>query len=257
MRRLFRQSISNEGDVLTQASNITSNGVASITTLKLCAWDQPWAYADTHRAAIDEHWCSVMAAGASYFNGTVYLTRHFVADGSSLNAQLSPVEFKTYLYWRDQGFPNVGMLDGFGSALIRSRDGAIVLVRQRPGNINSGLYYLPGGFIDPRDVGTDGAIDIRASVVREVQEETGLGSTDVILDPGFWVTRAGTQLSFAVGLRSALDTEELLAQIWLHIRDHPDGELDDAMAVRAALDFAELPMPPYARLLLSAILPET
>lgn len=243
--------------MLTQTSNITSNGVASITALRLCASPQPWDYAVRNCAAIDEHWRSVIATGASYFNGNVYLTSDVVRDGSSLNAQLSPVEFKAYLYWRDQGYPDVGMLDGFGSGLIRSRDGDIVLVRQRPGNINSGLYYLPGGFIDPRDVGADGTVDIRASVNREVLEETGLGSADLCLDTGFWVTRAGSQLSFAVGLRSALDSDDLLAQIRLHIRDHPDGELDDAIAVRRASDCFELPMPLYARLLLSAILPET
>jgi 8-oxo-dGTP pyrophosphatase MutT (NUDIX family) len=251
------RSILIEGHVLTQSTSIMSNGVTSIAALTLRASPLPWDYADRNCAAIEEHWRSVIASGASYFNGTVYLTRDIVCDDTGLSVQLSPVEFKAYLYWRDHGFPDVGMLDGFGSGLIRSADGAIVLVRQRPGNINSGLFYLPGGFIDPRDVSADGAIDICASVVREVQEETGLGSADLAFDPGFWVTRAGIQLSFAVGLRSSLDSDDVLAQIRLHIRDHPEGELEDALVVRAASDYVGLPMPPYARALLSTILPET
>ena len=240
-----------------QLSTLASDAVALIENVSLRASAERWAYADTHRAAIDQHWCSVMAAGASYFNGTVYLTRHVSCDDVSLSAQLIPVEFKAYLYWRDQGYPAADIIDGFGSGLIRSREGAIVLVRQRSGNINSGLFYLPGGFIDPRDVGADGTIDLRASVVREVLEETGLGPDDLSMDGGYVVTKAGVQLSFAVSLRSSRDADDLLAQIKRHIAAHPEGELVDVKAVRAASDLVGLVMTPYAQALLAVVLPET
>ena len=132
-----------------------------------------------------------------YFNGVVHLVDDVRLDGDSASMlRFVRTDFKSYLFWRDQGFPEAGVLDGFGSALIRSSDGHMMLGRQRAGNVNAGLAYPPAGFIDEQDVEADGSIDIAGSVAREVSEETGIDAAALVRDDGL--------LSDAVGC-AALD----------------------------------------------------
>ncbi|MGL4396820.1 MAG: NUDIX hydrolase [Hyphomicrobium sp.] len=214
-----------------------------------------WGYAENHREAIAAHWQIAHAANPAFFNGTVHLIRELdIADGA-VRAKLIATEFRNFLYWRDEGFPaEGGVFDGFGSAIITSADGAIILGRQRAGNINAGLAYLPGGFIDPRDVLANGEIDIAASIAREVVEETGLDAGSFTIDPDVIVTRAGVQVSFGVRFRAHQSAAALLAAVTAHIAKDPASELIDVLAVRTPGDLADLAMPHYARVLLPHLL---
>lgn len=214
-----------------------------------------WAYAHAHKDAIGEHWRIAKAANPGFFNGAIHLIEHVENSPDHLTARLLRTDFMSFLYWRDEGFPEeAGVLDGFGSALIRSAEGHILLGRQRPGNINAGLAYLPGGFIDARDVTDGGIIDIAASIAREVQEETGLGAGDLEAEPGFVVTRTGPHISFAVPYRATLAAEDLKAKIERHIAADPDPELAEIVIVERLSDCHGLAMPHYARVLLADLL---
>ena len=146
------------------------------------------------------------------------------------------------------------MRDGFGSALICAADGAIVLGGRRAGNVNGGLAYLPGGFIDGRDVASDGRIDIAASIARELEEETGLTAKDVTVQPGYLVTITGPHVSIAKTFHSGLDAEELMRKIESHLAADATSELDGMVIVRDVRDLEGLAMPSYARLLIGEIL---
>ena len=216
--------------------------------------DGAWRYAETHRAAIDENWRRSLEANPAYFNGIIHLIDELHLDESGLGARFLRTGFKSYLHWRRAGFPETGVLDGFGSALIRSADGAILLGRQRAGNVNAGLAYLPGGFIDSRDVAADGCIDITASIVRELQEETGLSKADLHPLPGFLITQTTAHVSIAVTFEVNLDAEALKTRIEQHIAADPDSELTDIVIVRHLADLDGLAMPQYARVLLPQML---
>ena len=109
-----------------------------------------WPFAEANKSAIEAHWAKVIQINPRYFNGVVHLVEDMHFDNGVLDASLLKTDFKSYLFWRDQGFPEAGVLDGFGSALIRSSDGHMMLGRQRAGNVNAGLAYPPAGFIDER-----------------------------------------------------------------------------------------------------------
>ena len=236
---------------------VAIEGVQRVDRCVLETVVQPWPFARDNGAAIDAHWQSSSAANPAMFNGVIRL----VADASieatlgdgpdrTFHATLLRTEFKCYLYWRSLGFPDTGVRDGFGSALIRSADGHIVLGRQRRGNINAGQCYLPGGFIDPRDVLANGIVDIDASIAREVAEETGLGPADLDALPGYLLTFAGPLISIAREHRSRLNAAELRARIRAHIAEDPQSELTDAVIVRSPADLVGLDMPSYAQVLL-------
>jgi 8-oxo-dGTP pyrophosphatase MutT (NUDIX family) len=215
---------------------------------------EPWTFAIENAAAIDAHWQRRRLDNPSYFNGRIYmLARHTIA-GSVFSGTLLPVDFKAFLYWKENGHPDTTVCDVFGSALIRSGDGAILLGRQRAGNLNAGLVYLPGGFIDPRDVDGAGCVDIRASVLREVEEETGLLARTLAVSDGYLITTVGPQVSIAVELVGDGDAVQMMAFMRDAVAHEAEPELDGIVAVRAIGDLEPLPIPEYARVLLGHVL---
>lgn len=212
-----------------------------------------WTYAANHREVIDAHWAMALKANPNFFNGTIHLLTRITAEGGHVDATLIPTEFKNFLYWRDEGFPaEARVQDGFGSALIRSREGHVILGRQRPGNINEGLAYLPGGFIDQRDVTSEGMIDLRGSIAREVAEETGLSAAELRAEPGYLVAEVFPHVSFAVLFTSALPAQDLVDRIRAHIAADPEPELAEPVVVRSPADLQGKAVTHYARVLLSS-----
>jgi 8-oxo-dGTP pyrophosphatase MutT (NUDIX family) len=227
--------------------------VVRIESLALEVSPGRWLYADHHRDVIDAHWKLATAANPSFFNGVIHVIDRIDVGDTLLTAQLLATDFKSYLYWRDEGYPTEGgVRDGFGSALIRTGEGHILLGRQRLGNINAGLAYLPGGFIDSRDAGAGGVVDIAASIERELREETGLGMNDLEAEPGYIVTMTGAQVSFAVAYNSPLGSKELVAKVHTHIAAEAEPELAEMVIVRGVDDLRGLAMPHYARVLLNS-----
>jgi 8-oxo-dGTP pyrophosphatase MutT (NUDIX family) len=230
-----------------------SGRVLRIDRCDLRVAGERWAFADRYGAEIDAHWARRKADNPAFFNGTLHLmTRHDLAEGA-FTAQLVRTDFKSFLYWRETGAPDRSVADAFGSALLRSVEGHVLLGRQRPGNINGGLAYLPGGFIDARDVVEDGAIDIEASIARELAEETGLEPAALERTPGFILTFLGPMVSIAAEFRSPLPAEELCAAISAHIAAEADPELAEMVVVRSARDLDGLDVAAYASVLLPAL----
>ncbi len=115
-----------------------------------------------------------------------------------LDGVLAATDFAASLYWRETGYRDQAVVDCFGSAIFLGSDGALIYGRQSAGHINAGMLYPPGGFIDERDIGRGGAVDLDASIAREITEETGLNPTALRRDRGFLVTRYGPLLSIGV-----------------------------------------------------------
>ncbi len=231
------------------------DGVFQVDDCKLVVVASAWAYAAENAEAINRHWVHRSAENPAMFNGVIHLAQEAWLDGRTLRVELMRTDFKSYLSWRDAGFPAAGALDAFGSALIRSQDGHVILGRQRSGHLNAGQTYLPGGFIDVRDIKADGEVDITASILREVGEETGLAAGDYAVEPGFHVTVTGPLVSLAREIRTGLTAIPLRAQILAHIAGEDQSELTDAVIVRtlADLDGSAGPVHPFARALLTSL----
>jgi hypothetical protein len=225
--------------------------VFAVQRVDLRVTDGTWAFADRHRSDIEANWARRVRETPGFFNGAVFLiTRYAVSADGILSARFIRSDFKSFLYWRDTGWPDDSVMDGFGSALILSADGRVLLGRQSDGNLNSGFCYPPSGFIDARDVGPDGVIDIEGSVAREVAEETGLAAPALSRSDGYVVTIAGPAMSIAVPLLSPLPGDALIQEAGRHISSHEASELADLICV-APGDAIGLPMLDYARALLA------
>lgn len=217
--------------------------------LERCSWD----FATNREAEISAHWGRRKAENPDFFNGGILVMQSPRIESGTFFAELIQTDFKSYLFWRESGFPEAGVFDGFGAALIRSADGAVLLGRQGAGNINSGLAYLPGGFIDPRDVREDGSVSIDESIARELVEETGLNAEELRRRPGYYVTVFGAKISIAVEYCSALPADALRRTMLNRIATQDDPELEDIVAVSERDLMSSSAMADYVQMLLPAV----
>jgi 8-oxo-dGTP pyrophosphatase MutT (NUDIX family) len=230
----------------------TESGAAvlSVEGCRLLLGDQGWEFADAHADDIEAHWERRLEDNPGFFNGTIYLTRGAEVEDGVLSARVFATEFKNFLYWRETGYIDRSVTDVFGSALIVSADGAVILGRQREGHINAGLAYCPGGLVDMRDVLSDGSVDILGSIRRELVEETGLTTSSLVNVPGFLVTRLGQQMSVAAEFRSPLGTALLTQRIADYLDADPQSELADVVAIASIEEAASVSMPSFMHPLL-------
>jgi hypothetical protein len=242
-------------DVSSPGAFPHADGVKAIARCILKTNDSRWAFAEEFADAIEDNWRRAKSGNPSFFNGVVYLVSQVTFSEDVLEARLLRTDFKSYLYWRSLGFPDAGVIDGFGSALIRSADDRVLLVTQRAGNVNHGFAYLPSGFIDQNDVRSDGTIDIGASVAREVTEELGEAANGLHRTDGYLVARSGAQLCFAVLFSSPLTADAFAEALARHNETSDDPELDSVVPVATREELGSLTILPYARLLAEAILP--
>lgn len=214
---------------------------------------EPWAYAERHKEEISAHWQRTQAERPALFDGTIYLLRAFTLKGQTLSGTFVRTDFKSFLHWRECALEDESVREAFGSSAIRSSEGHLLLGRQRAGQLNVGLAYPPSGVIDARDV-VGGSIDIDASIVRELDEETGLAPADLEHVPGYVLTVCGRYVSIAIEWRSTLAAEALRARILSYIRRQESPELADIVIVRSASQIGDCVVPPYTAALASALL---
>jgi hypothetical protein len=148
-----------------------------VTALDLALRSAPWPFAEQRRADIDAHFALKQGEKPQLFNGRVLLARHPVFSPDRFSADFFETDFASFLAWRDWGFPDASVFNGFGMGALRCSDGAFVMGEMGRHTANAGRIYFPSGTPDLDDIRGD-AVDIAGSVAREVEEETGLASAD-------------------------------------------------------------------------------
>jgi 8-oxo-dGTP pyrophosphatase MutT (NUDIX family) len=221
---------------------------------ELRASDWTWPLAEAHAAEIEADWQRRQAQIPAMFNGVTYLTCSHILEGGAFGATLFKSDFRTLLYWRARtDAAREPVRETFGSSLIRSAEGYLLMGQQGPGQLNSGRIYPPGGLIDGDDV-RDGAVDIDASIARELGEETGLSVAELQRVPGYLLVFTGLKIAIAIEWRSALPAAALRERILGFVRSQPEPELADIVTVASHADIDEERMPPHARILARTVL---
>lgn len=214
---------------------MTSPVIHRVTTLDLRVQPWPWPFAAERREDIDAHFKARQAEKPQIWNGRVLLGRNPVFAGKRFSADAFETSFASFLAWRDWGFPDKDVFDGFGMGALRCSDGAFALGEMGQQNATAGWVYFPSGTPDPSDI-RDGKVDISGSVAREMEEETGLSPADYRADPDWDCVVSGVIIAMIRILDVALTGEALRGRIEANLARQRQPELSRIHLVRGLRD---------------------
>jgi 8-oxo-dGTP pyrophosphatase MutT (NUDIX family) len=201
-----------------------------ITQLDLQVRPQRWLFAEEKRTEIDAHFAAKQRE-KPIWNGRILLGQDPEFDGDRFSAGYFEADFASFLAWRDWGFPDISVFNGFGMGALRASDGAFVLGEMGEHTSNAGRVYFPSGTPDPDDI-SGNAVDIAGSVAREVLEETGLAPGDYHPHAHWDCVVSGTAVAMIRILDVDLAGEALRARIEANLARQRQPELSAIHLVR-------------------------
>lgn len=194
-----------------------------------------WAFAAERRAEIDAHFATRRRERPSLWNGDVLLLADHTLNGEALRGRYFKTDFASFLAWRDWNFPDPAIRNCYAQAALRGADGAFLLGVMAGHTANAGQIYFPSGTPDASDV-IDGAVDLEASLWRELAEETGLTEKDLAPQPGWLAVFVGIRIALTKVLQARENAEALRARILRNIATQQSPELSDIRIVRGPDD---------------------
>ena len=208
-----------------------------VTALDLKVEHRAWPFAQQRRAEIAAHFAESQREKPGIWNGRVLLGRRPEFSGGRMSASYFETDFASFLAWRDWGFPDREVFNGFGMGALRAADGAFVLGEMAAHTSNAGRVYFPSGTPDPDDV-AGSVLDMAGSVERELEEETGLTRKDYVADPHWDCVVIGRSVAMICVLSADLSGEALKARIEANLARQAQPELSAIHLVRSAGDFS-------------------
>jgi len=209
--------------------------VVRLDRLELALVPRRWPFADERRAEIDAYFARLRRDRPALFNGSVLLMHQWSLSDGVLRGAFLQTDFASYIAWRDWGFPDHTVRNCFAQAALQAADGAYLLGVMGAHTAGAGNIYFPSGTPDPKDV-TEREVDLHASVVRELAEETGLGAADVAVSAGWHAVPVGPRIALMKPMRSPEPAALLRARILGYLAGQAVPELADIRIVRGPAD---------------------
>jgi 8-oxo-dGTP pyrophosphatase MutT (NUDIX family) len=220
------------------ASAVTVPRIHRATTLDLRVRPWAWRFAGERHAEIGAHFALRQRERPRLWNGRILLGRNPEFAGTLLRADYFEADFASFLAWRDWGFPDSGVFNGFGMGALRSADGAFILGEMGAHTANAGRIYFPSGTPDPSDI-SDGTVDIEGSVIREVEEETGLTAADYHAAAHWDCVFSGPSVAMIRILQVDMPSDALRARIEANLATQSHPELAAIHVVRNRGDLTD------------------
>ncbi|MDI3561662.1 NUDIX hydrolase [Bradyrhizobium sp. Arg816] len=214
---------------------MTSLVIHRVTTLDLAVRPIAWPFAEERRAEIAAHFAEKQRERPKMWNGRVLLGRDAVFTDGHLAATYFETDFASFLAWRDWGFPDKAVFNGFGMGALRASDGAFIMGEMAQHTANAGRIYFPSGTPDLDDV-SDGALDIPGSVIRELGEETGLTAADYRTQPDWHCVVTGPSIAMIQIINLDMPGDVAQARIEANLAREADPELSAIHLVRGMSD---------------------
>src|SRR3569833_2388 len=157
--------------------------IVPVTDVDIRFVAEPWPVPAPLRAQVPAIWARLVAANPHLWDGRI-LGVSGVGGGpprvdasGELRVEAREDSFSAFMAWRDLGWPEIGLRNVFGSAVVISSDGAVLLGLMGGTTANAGQIYPPAGSLEPGDV-VGGRVDLFASLARELAEGTGLDAAE-------------------------------------------------------------------------------
>lgn len=228
-------------------SDMPENKVFSLDAVRLRVDDtgHPWRLAEA--AAIEAHWAREQVERPFLFNGTIILHRGLRLDGGVITGVSHRAPYAALLHWVKTQ-PDADAWHLFGSAVMLSSDGAMLLIRMAAKTANAGKVYAASGSLDESDI-ADGQVDVEGSMLREVLEETGYDLSSAEPERQLLAWRHGKRVSVFRRFRLVESASVLVGRMRDHIATGIEDEIEDVVVVRKPED-AGPTVPPYMRALI-------
>jgi len=214
---------------------MTSPVIHRVTTLDFAVRPIAWPFAEECRAEIAAHFAEKQRERPKIWNGRVLLGRDAVFSDGHLAATYFETDFASFLAWRDWGFPDKAVFNGFGMGALRASDGAFIMGEMASHTANAGRIYFPSGTPDLDDV-TEGMLDIPGSVVRELGEETGLTAADYVAEADWHCVVSGPSIAMMQILNLDVPGDVARARIEANLARETEPELSAIHLVRGMDD---------------------
>lgn len=202
-----------------------------------------WEWAEREQAWIAARWAELLADKPTMFDGRVLMAHRWGVAGGVFRADYFETRFAPFLCWREAGRPP-GVANCFAMAALRAADGAFLLGEMGAHTANAGQIYCPGGTPDPEDLVGD-RVDLGASVLRELEEETGVGAQDVAVAPGWTIVQGAGVVACMKPMRLPLPAEAAATRIHAALERQEDRELARIHIVRRKGDLDPARTPPF------------
>ena len=218
--------------------------IMPVANVEIVVEAHDWRYARDKAADMDAHWDAMLAQRSGLFDGRVLLLHRFELRDGHFSGACFETRFSRFNAWRRFGFPDLSVRNFFSMAALRAEDGAFLLGEMGPQTANAGESYFPAGTPDASDI-SGGRVDLAGSVLRELEEETGLSGADVTVRPGWTVVQIAGQISFMREVLIAGDGTSAARRIEATLAGQAEPELARIHVVRTAKDTERLEMPPF------------
>jgi 8-oxo-dGTP pyrophosphatase MutT (NUDIX family) len=163
---------------MTDQYRLSDIKLVPISSLDLRLRSGSWAFAEAERPRIAEHWRKLVDDNPKIWNGNVLICTRVELKERELSGDFIKTDYASFVAWRDWDWPDKTVWNVFGSAAVLSSDRAVLYGRMAGHTLNAGKVYPPGGSLEMMDVTTDGRVDVMGSIIRELEEETGLKAAD-------------------------------------------------------------------------------
>lgn len=219
--------------------------VVRVNHLDLRFEPQPWSFAVERRAEIDAHFAKLRAEKPAMYNGRVLLMHRHDLGGDTLRGAYLETDFASFIAWRDFGNPPPPVWNCFAQGALRGSDGAYLLGVMGEHTANAGKIYFPSGTPDLNDLVGE-AVDLNASLAREIEEETGLTPADYTPAPDWACIFAGPRIALIKIMQLGEPAEAARDRIRHNLSLQSDPELSDMYIVRGPDDLRDV-MPDFIR----------
>ena len=202
-----------------------------------------WAWSQENQAVIETNWADKLARTPRMFNGRVLLLSTVEISDERCRATYFEADFKDFLAWRDLGYPDPSIGNGYAMAALQGSDGAFVCGIMGRHTANAGRVYFPSGTPDLSDLQPDGSVDLATSVTRELAEETDLPPHLFDVSEAWVVVRQWPAVAFMRPVRFREPADTVAERIRAAIARQDEPELADAAVIRGPQDIDPATMP--------------
>jgi 8-oxo-dGTP pyrophosphatase MutT (NUDIX family) len=225
---------------------VTQATILGLAEIEARFEQREWAFARERAAEIRAHWATLRAGNPALFDGRVLLQYERHIEAGVFHARYLATDYSAFLAWRDFGWPDKDICNGFAMAALRTKDGAYLLGEMGAHTANPGKIYFAAGTPDPDDITVEGKVDLLRSLMRELEEETGLTLSEVDVGEGWTAILEGQRIAFMRPVTVDMEAEAARALILSRLAAQARPELADIHIVRSTADIDQASMPLFA-----------